>query len=122
MKRETSEGRATGLTCFTFHSSRFTDATMNTAIIPTPRSPISVRVATLVDLSFIDSLQKKHTKMVGWMPTKQIEGKIAAGHVLIAEETADYADVTDGSNAESSAPSAQSAVQSLGYCISQDRY
>ncbi len=55
------------------------------AIIPVPRIPITVRPATMDDLSFIDGLQKKHTKQVGWMPTKQLEGKINAGHVLVAE-------------------------------------
>ncbi len=54
-------------------------------IIPIPKIPISVRVATLDDLPFIDALQKKHTKQVGWMPTKQLEGKINAGHVIVAE-------------------------------------
>ena len=55
------------------------------AIIPIPKIPISVRPATMDDLPFIDQLQKKHTKQVGWMPTKQLEGKIKAGHVLVAE-------------------------------------
>ena len=31
-------------------------------------------------------LQRKHARMVGWFPTKQIEGNIAKGNVLIAEE------------------------------------
>jgi hypothetical protein len=46
--------------------------------------PVSVRAATMDDLPFIDALQKKHTKQVGFMPTKQLEGKIKAGHVLVA--------------------------------------
>src|SRR5687768_1861051 len=36
------------------------------------------------DVPFLDSLQKLHTKQVGWMPTKQFEGKIRLGHVLVA--------------------------------------
>jgi len=65
--------------------------------LPLPRTSVSVRPATLDDLAFIDALQKKHTKQVGWMPTKQFEGKIKLGHVLIAEEdlTADCADNAD---------------------------
>ena len=55
-----------------------------TIALPSPRVPISIRVATLDDLAFIDALQKKHTKQVGFMPTKQFEGKIRAGHVLVA--------------------------------------
>src|SRR3954469_7460989 len=56
------------------------------AIIPIPKFPINIRPATMDDLSFIDALQKKTTKQVGFMPTKQFEGKIKLGHVLIAEE------------------------------------
>lgn len=37
------------------------------------------------DVPFLDSLQKLHTKQVGWMPTATFEGKIKLGHVLIAE-------------------------------------
>src|SRR4051794_39006166 len=55
--------------------------------LPLPRVAVVVRVATHADLPFIDSLQKKNTKQVGWFPTKSIEGKIARGHVLIAEES-----------------------------------
>jgi hypothetical protein len=54
--------------------------------VPCPRIPITIRPGTMEDLPFIDALQKKHTKQVGFMPTKQFEGKIRAGHVLIAEE------------------------------------
>src|SRR5688500_18167387 len=43
-------------------------------MIPISRIPISVRPATPDDLPFIDALQKKHTKQVGWFPTKTIEG------------------------------------------------
>ncbi len=52
---------------------------------PTPRTPITVRPGTLADLAFIDQLQKKNTKQVGFMQTKALEGKIRAGHVLVAE-------------------------------------
>src|SRR5207253_6662290 len=55
------------------------------AIVPIPRIAINIRPATMQDLPFIDRLQKLHSKQVGWMPTKQLEGKIAAGHVLVAE-------------------------------------
>jgi hypothetical protein len=56
--------------------------------VPCPREPIAIRQATMDDLPFIDGLQKKQTKQVGFMPTKQFEGKVKAGHVLIAEEVA----------------------------------
>src|SRR5262245_26538195 len=47
---------------------------------------LEIRAATMGDLAFIDSLQKLHTRQVGWMPMKQLEGKIGRGHVLVAEE------------------------------------
>jgi hypothetical protein len=71
------------------------------AIIPIPRVAISIRPGVLGDLSFLDSLQKLHTKQVGWMPTAQFEGKIKLGHVLIAED-------------ETKRP--------VGYCIGNDQY
>src|SRR5688572_33420086 len=82
-------------------------------VIPIPRGPVTVRPAVAGDLPFIDSLQKRSTHAVGWMPTKQLEGKIAAGHVLVAwasspclaeEETTGWKPVP------------------LGYCISRDQY
>src|SRR5512138_1910914 len=71
------------------------------AIIPTPRTPLSIRPATMDDLPFIDCLQKMHTKQVGWMPAKQLEGKLNAGHVIIAQGEAD---------------------ERVGYCIGHDQY
>src|SRR5262245_23237046 len=70
-------------------------------IIPIPRVPITVRPGTMDDLPFMDELQKIHTKQVGWMPTKQFEGKIKLGQVIIAED---------------------SAMHRVGYCIGHDRY
>jgi GNAT superfamily N-acetyltransferase len=74
---------------------------MTSAIIPIPRSPVTTRLATPADQPFIDGLQKLHTHMVGWMPAKQIEGKIAAGQVVVAQD-------------ERGTP--------VGYCISHDQY
>jgi hypothetical protein len=48
--------------------------------LPSPRTPIAIRPGTLADLAFIDELQSKHTKMVGWMPEKALVGKIKLGH------------------------------------------
>jgi hypothetical protein len=77
-------------------------------VVPVPRSPIAIRPAALADLAFIDSLQKQHTHMVGWMPTKQLEGKIKAGHVIVAEE---------GPSTGSGQP-----APPVGYCIGHDQY
>ena len=58
--------------------------------VPLPQVNVTIRPGVMSDVPFMDSLQKLHTKQVGWMPTAQLEGKIKAGHVLIAcatEET-----------------------------------
>lgn len=60
---------------------------------------ITIRDAAPTDMVFIDRLQKPATKAVGWMPTGQLEGHIAKGHVIIAE-----------------------AGKPVGYCIGVDRY
>ena len=52
--------------------------------LPEPRTPITIRPGVLEDIPFIDQLQKKQSKQVGFFPTKAIEGKIALGHVLVA--------------------------------------
>ncbi len=67
--------------------------------LPEPRVDFTIRAGVPGDVPFIDALQKKHGKQVGWMPTKQLEGKVAAGHVLIAE-----------------------ATDRIGYVIGNDRY
>ena len=64
--------------------------------LPVPRCPITVRPGTIDDLPFIDRLQKMHTKQVGWMPTKQLEGKIRLQQCLIAEAVGRESEV--GSN------------------------
>ena len=74
---------------------------MNTPLVPIPRVPVTVRPAAMNDLPFIDALQKRHTRMVGWMPTKQLVQKITLGHVLVAEDD---------------------AKQPAGYCIGHDQY
>ncbi|MCI0363371.1 MAG: GNAT family N-acetyltransferase [Phycisphaerales bacterium] len=70
-------------------------------VLPPPRGgTIAIREAELKDVPFIDQLQRKHARMVGWFPTKQIEGNIAKKRILIAEESG----------------------SAVGYCISNDRY
>ena len=69
--------------------------------LPAPRVPISIRPAVMSDLAFVDSLQKMHTKAVGWMPTNQLEGCIKQDRILIAE---------------------QSPTNPIGYLVGADRY
>ena len=90
------------------------------AIIPQPRCAITIRPGTIDDLPFIDALQKMHTKQVGWMPTKTLEGKIKAGHVLIAEEPEARSQEPGGSASTGSwllAPGSR-----VGYLIGNDQY
>jgi hypothetical protein len=54
-----------------------------------PRSPISIRLAISRgghDLAFIDALQKKHSKQVGWMSSTWLETNIRQGNILIAQD------------------------------------
>src|SRR3954452_23913937 len=114
---------------------------MSAAIIPIPRSPVTVRVATPADLPFIDSLQKRHAKQVGWMPTKSLEQKVAAGEVLIAEDvTGQSSLVTCGRTPEREGPASDNGQVTsdlppsdkgqvtsdpdvrVGYVIATDRY
>ena len=91
--------------------------------VPTPRLDVRVRPATPDDLPFIDALQKKTTKQVGFMPTKQFEGKIARGEVLVAEVNAE----TGNLNAQCPDSGIQVSAfrfqrSPAGYLIGADRY
>ncbi|MFT3785027.1 MAG: GNAT family N-acetyltransferase [Tepidisphaeraceae bacterium] len=77
------------------------DLTTTTPALPLPPVAITVRAGTLNDVQFMDGLQKLHTKQVGWMPTKTLEGKIRLGHVLIAVDA---------------------SGERVGYCIGNDQY
>jgi hypothetical protein len=99
------------------------------ALLPVvPRVGISIRPGTMDDLPFMDRLQKMHSKQVGWMPTKQFEGKILAGHVLVAEvgsrqravgREEGTASLPSSSSAYCLPPTAYSPV---GYLIGNDQY
>jgi len=66
-----------------------------------PNVNVTIRAGVQGDVPFLDSLQKLHSKQVGWMPRAQFEGKIKLGHVLIAQDQ---------------------AKQPVGYCIGNDQY
>jgi hypothetical protein len=80
-----------------------------------PRAAVSVRAATMGDLPFIDRLQKLHAHMVGWMPTQQLEGKIKAGHVIVAWASRPC-------SPEDMAATAMLREEPVGYCIGHDQY
>jgi len=86
----------------------------STLAVPLPRVPIAIRTAGVADLAFIDSLQKPHTKQLGYFATQQFKGYIEAGNVLVAEEGV----------CEPPHPGPRSGGEGvrLGYIISKDRY
>jgi hypothetical protein len=93
--------------------------------LPAPRIAISIRPGTLGDIPFIDRLQKKHAKAVGFMHMKTLEGNIAQGKILIAEKVAGCELLVAGK--EDGLPSLatsnyQPATTPLGYCLGSDRY
>ena len=55
------------------------------SLLPAPRVPVSIRPATAGDLPFIDALQKKQSKQVGFLHAATLRGKLELGHVLVAD-------------------------------------
>ena len=47
---------------------------------------LSFRVGTMADIAFMDELQKKNNRSLGFMHRATLEGKIKREEVLIAEE------------------------------------
>jgi ribosomal protein S18 acetylase RimI-like enzyme len=93
--------------------------------LPSPRTgQINIRPARQADLPFMDAMQKRHTKQLGYFPTKQFEEYIAAGAVLIAEEVASYELLVASREPgdPSLATSNYQPATPLGYIISRDRY
>jgi hypothetical protein len=89
-------------------------------IVPLPRVGVVTRLATMDDLPFLDSLQKQHSKQVGYFPTKQFEGYIEMGGVLVAwaSSPCPAAAVDEASGNEDTGR----MPVLLGYVISRDRY
>jgi hypothetical protein len=92
-----------------------------TPLLPLPALPITVRAATLADVPFIDALQKKQSKAVGFMPTKSLEGKIEKGEVLVASGQLPVA--REGGAAPLLNTDHRPLTASpIGYLIGSDRY
>ncbi|HEV2293362.1 MAG TPA: hypothetical protein VGR35_05870 [Tepidisphaeraceae bacterium] len=109
--------------------------------LPAPRVPIAIRTATMCDLPFLDAMQKKHSKALGFFPRAQMQGYVENGWVLIAEERHEGTEArrheggeeakrgevnsldpsTPFSSLRASVPSCLRASH-LGYIISRDRY
>lgn len=104
--------------------------------LPTPRHDIRIRAAVLDDFPFIDDLQKKHKKAVGFMWEAAIKGHIAKGNVLVAEATQGIGSResgigqggSEGVGAPGSEPTPYSPLPTaspavpVGYLIGVDRY
>lgn len=95
--------------------------------LPEPRGgKISIRPATLADMPFMDALQKKHSKMVGFLHRPIFEKRIASGDVLIAEEVNEPRPLGSGlgvaSGESAPLPDGRGSSTPVGYCMYGDKY
>ena len=90
--------------CPTDTSQHAARSTQHQLPIPIPKQSITIRPGTLADVPFLDALQKMHSKQVGWMPTKQFEGKIKLGALTPAHVRQLLAVLARRGLAESSRP------------------
>lgn len=93
--------------------------------LPEARVSIRIRPGTIDDLVWIDTLQKQHSKQLGFMNRPTLEGKVALGHVLVAEAVMSNQGQGASSRPDSSSlaprPSLLAPVPA-GYLIGNDRY
>jgi hypothetical protein len=78
------------------------------AIVPIPKAPIHIRTATMEDIPFMDSLQKRTSRAVGFMTRKMFEGYVEMKAVLVAERGEEgaprrHGDTEGGSDADADA-------------------
>ena len=92
---------------------------MSNALAILPRTDVAIRAATMADVPFMDALQKAHSKQLGYFPTKQFEGYVEQGGVLIAVGATL---VSPDSRSTEGDTSVAPTEQRLGYVISRDRY
>jgi len=84
---------------------------------------MTIRVATLADIPFIDSLQKKHSRMVSFLKEQALMGKINAGQVLIAEEIrSQTSEISEGNSGLTSDLRPLTSGIPVGYVIGSDKY
>lgn len=53
--------------------------------LPSPKVNLNIRPATMADFPWMDALQNRHRKMVGWQAKGTFEGKIRSGEIIVAE-------------------------------------
>jgi hypothetical protein len=90
---------------------------MSSAIVPIPKTDVTVRLATADDLPFVDSLQKMHGDRVGFLRMKALEGKLRAEQILIACQVPPVPSLAEGGTAGGG-----TGGTPVGYVIAQDRY
>ena len=95
--------------------------------LPVPQANVSVRVATIEDLPFIDGLQKVHRKGLGFLKMPALVGKVEKGEILIAEEVTGHLSLdTRGQLSNREGPTSDqypvTSDKRLGYIIGVDRY
>jgi ribosomal protein S18 acetylase RimI-like enzyme len=79
------------------------------------------------DIPFMDALQKKHGRALGYFPRQQFEGYVRMGAVLVAENVTEHSSLVTCGDARGVGGPASDKGQvtndtRLGYCISRDRY
>jgi hypothetical protein len=89
-------------------------STIMSSIIPIARCAVTVRPAVAGDYAFIDRLQAMHGKALGFMRKAALEGKIAAGEVLVAWAASPCSSEEENNTGWQPVP--------LGYCIFSNRY
>ncbi len=92
------------------------------SIIPAPKVEIRIRPATPADVPFMDSLQKENGKALGWFPTKQFEGYVEMGGVLVAEAVSGRQSPVSSEGSALATGDCRLATARVGYVISKDRY
>ncbi|HLL89393.1 MAG TPA: prolyl oligopeptidase family serine peptidase [Tepidisphaeraceae bacterium] len=101
------------------------------AVRPAPAAPLTTRVGTAADVPFIDALQKRHSKAVGWFPRQQVMAYVSAGNVLLAEESSSERTLNEERRTMNEDKAATAFPFSVhrsafsvptGYIIAKDRY
>ena len=105
-------------------------ASAATAIVPRGKwgevgQGFHIREATEADLPWIDLMQKRHGRQLGFLPMMALKGKLAKGEVLVAEGRRSE-EVGRRQNSESDSElclrPTSSLLQPLGYLIAADWY
>ena len=103
----------------------------NSALLPLPELPITVRLGTNDDIAFIDELQKKNNRNLGFLHRGTLQGKIKLQEVLIAEElrvgscelrAEPAARLEENASVSGLATHNSQLATKLGYLIGNDRY